>query len=162
MKTMAMVLSAAAGAAAAGIFGAGVAHSAPDVNGMTWSEASAKLDSWGMKAQVSTRVGDRLDEGECIVTSSTMSAKAARGFTEDGPSNTVLVSLDCNGSVASATKPGYSAASPEGRKALEKALEAVQAREYYKTEEGQAYCRKYEKTYPDRPPLKGCNLEEDE
>ena len=157
MKTMAMVLSAAAGAAAAGIFGAGVAHSAPNVDGMTWSDASARLDSWGMKAQVSTRVGDRLDEGECIVTSSTMSAKAARGFTEDGPSNTVLVSLDCNGSVASATKPGYSAASPEGRKAIE----TVKAQEWYKTEGGQIYCRKYEKQYPDRPPLKGCNLEEE-
>jgi hypothetical protein len=67
------------------------------------------------------------------------------------------VSLDCNGSVASATKPGYSAASPEGRKAIE----TVKAQEWYKTEGGQIYCRKYEKQYPDRPPLKGCNLEEE-
>jgi hypothetical protein len=151
-----IVLGAVAGAAAAGIFGAGVAHAAPNVDGMTWSDAQAQFDSWGMKARVSARVGDRLNEGDCIVTDSTMSAKAARGFDPEGPSNTVLVSLDCNGTVASATSPGYSAASPEGRKAIQK----VKDQEWYGTEGGQIYCRKYEKTYPDRPPLKGCNPEE--
>ena len=37
--------------------------------------------------------------------------------------DTVLVNLNCNASVASATKSGNSAASPEGRAALKEAKE---------------------------------------
>ena len=38
-------------------------------------------------------------------------------------SDTVLLYLNCNATVASATTPGNSAASPEGRAAIEKAKE---------------------------------------
>jgi hypothetical protein len=150
-------LAAAAGAAAAA-FSASVANADPDVSGMKYSEALSKLQSWGMTAQVSSRVGDRLAEGDCIVTGHTKSAMPARGFTADGPSVIVLVSLDCNGVPASAAQPGYSAASPEGRAAIEEQKKL----EWLATDDGQAYCAKAERLHPQWGPIPGCHQDQEE
>jgi hypothetical protein len=134
MKTL-MVMAAAVGAATT-VFGAGVADAEQNLTGMKYSEALSTIQSRGLTAQVSARVGDRLAEGDCIVTGSTKSALPARGFSSQGPSAIVLVSLDCNGLVASATNPGYSAASPEGRAALKE----QKKQEWLATAEGQEWC----------------------
>jgi hypothetical protein len=141
MKTL-MAMAAAVGATTA-MFGVGVAHAEQDITGWKYSDAQASLKSQGLTAQVSARVGDRLQQADCLVTSFTKSAKPDGGF--HGKGQIVLIALDCNGIVASATNPGYSAASPEGRAAAKK----QQNEEWMKTPEGQQWCATATKEHPD-------------
>jgi hypothetical protein len=147
-----MVLAAAVGAASA-MFGTGVASADQDLTGMTYSEASSAIQQMGATPQVSARVGDRLSQGDCIVTGHTKSAVPPHGFRGAG-SNVVLVALDCNGNVASATNPGYSAGSPQGRELIKQ----QQVNEWKATDEGQAWCRSAEQQHPDWGQIPGCHL----
>jgi hypothetical protein len=122
---------------------------------MTYSEARSQIQNAGLTAQVSARVGDRLSEGDCIVTSSTRSAKPARGFTDGGPNSIVLIALDCNGNVASPGNPGYSAGSPQGRALIKE----KQVNEWKASDEGQAWCKKAEQQHPDWGQIPGCHLD---
>jgi hypothetical protein len=148
--TMKFMLAAAAGAATA-VLSAGVAHADPNTVGQTWADARAAIQNAGLQGQVSARVGDRLSEDQCIVTGQTKSAKPARGF-GPGSSSVVLVALDCNGSVASATNPGYSAGSPQGRELIK----ARQTQEWLKTDDGQAWCKQRSQIHPDWAAVPGC------
>jgi hypothetical protein len=151
-----MVVAAAVGAATA-MFGVGVASAGPDVAGLKYSDAKTQIQQAGLTAQVSARVGDRLTEDDCIVTNATRSAKPDPGFGSGGDS-IMLIALDCNGVVASATNPGYSAASPEGREAVrQKKLIA-----WRQTDEGQMACRQAENQHPEWGNIPGCNSEGDE
>jgi hypothetical protein len=140
-KTL-MVMAAAVGTATA-VFGAGVAHAEQNLTGMKYSDAQSTLKSQGLTAQVSARVGDRLSEGDCLVTGLTKSATPDGGFHVRGA--IVLVALDCNGVVATAGNPGYSAASPEGRAAVKE----QQKQEWLKTPDGQQWCVTAAKEHPD-------------
>ena len=102
-------------------FGTGVA-AADDYTGQTYADASSAISDAGKKAVISTRAGDELPDGKCIVTSS-QSAPWLKGEDFAPVTDTVLVNLNCNATVASATKSGNSAASPEGRAALKEAKE---------------------------------------
>jgi hypothetical protein len=62
---------------------------------------------------VAARVGDKVDEGDSIVTRS-QNAPFASGNDGVHVANTVQFYLNCNGGYATATKPGPSLASPEG------------------------------------------------
>jgi hypothetical protein len=155
--TKKLVAVAAVVGAATAVFGSGVASADPDVAGLKYSDAQTQVQQAGLTARVSARVGDRLSEGDCIVTSSTRSAAPDSGFGSGGDS-LVLIALDCNGVVASATNPGYSAASPEGREAA-KQKKLV---EWRQTENGQLACRQYESQHPEAGSIPGCNPEGDE
>jgi hypothetical protein len=147
-----MVLSAAVGAAMT-VLGAGVAgaQGSPDVSGKTFSDASTTLQNAGYTAKVATTVGSQLTQGDCVVTSQ-VDTPASTSY---GPSQfktakaagakTVLLSLNCNATLASATDPGNSAASPGGQK--EKKLEEGVAWE--RTPEGQQWCKDTKTQHPD-------------
>ncbi|MEN4477412.1 hypothetical protein [Mycolicibacterium cosmeticum] len=109
-------------AAATALFGTGVA-AADDYAGQTYSDASSAAGDAGQTVVVAARVGDKLDQGDCIVTRSQTAPFASAN---DGAhvSNTVQFYLNCNGGVATATNPGASVASPEGRAAKAAADEA--------------------------------------
>lgn len=81
---------------------------------------TSALSKAGEKGVVATRSGDEEADDDCVVTHS---EKAPWLKSDDfAPvSDTVLLFLDCNAGVASATQAGNSAASPEGRAALAKA-----------------------------------------
>ena len=132
-----MILAAAAGAATT-MFGAGVASADNEFSGKTYSEALQTLQARGLTAKVSARVGDRLSEGDCIVTGFTRSATPDGGF--NGKGQIVLVALDCNGAVATSGNPGYSAASPEGRAVINAAIKDQKTRDWIQTDEGQKFC----------------------
>jgi hypothetical protein len=100
-------------------FGTGVA-AADDYAGQTYADASAAISDAGQKAVISTRSGDSLPDDKCVVTSS-QTAPWIKGDDFAPVTDTVLVNLNCNASVASATKSGNSAASPEGRAARKEA-----------------------------------------
>ena len=128
-----IVLASAAGAAAGalGFVGVGVASAdtsaAPDVVGMTYSDATSKIEDGGGTAKVTVTVGDREDAmGDCLVTSATKAP-----FVEDSDGafthvdNVILVSLNCDRGVANATTPGASMGSPDGKAFQAKAEEAA-------------------------------------
>lgn len=110
-------------AAATALFGTGVA-AADSYAGQTYSDASSAAGDAGQTVVVAARVGDKLDQGDCIVTRSQTAPFASAN---DGAhvSNTVQFYLNCNGGVATATNPGASVASPEGRAAKAAADEAA-------------------------------------
>ncbi len=95
-------------------WGAPMAAAAPDVSGETYSDASKAIEDDGGKAVVATRVGDTLEQGDCIVTT-VSDASFLRIDTSD--EDEVLLSLNCAGGYATATNAGPSLASPQGRAA---------------------------------------------
>jgi hypothetical protein len=104
--------------------GSGVA-AADDYSGQTYSDASKAISDAGKKAVIASRAGDTLSDDECIVTHS-QSAPWIKGDSFSAVTDTVLVNLNCNATVATAKDPGNSAASPEGKAAIAKALEQQQ------------------------------------
>jgi hypothetical protein len=106
-------------------FGSGVA-AADDYSGQTYSDASKAISDAGKKAVIASRAGDTLSDDDCIVTHS-QSAPWIKGDDFSPVSDTVLVYLNCNATVATAKDPGNSAGSPEGRAAIQKAQEQQQA-----------------------------------
>ena len=116
MKTLTVLIGAAAGVAATISVGAGLASAAPDVVGQTYKDAKNNIQSSGATAVIATRTGGMVDEDKCIVTSA-WSKPSPTAIGED-PSNQVLVALNCNAAIATPGAPGNSAASPEGRRAI--------------------------------------------
>jgi hypothetical protein len=116
---------AAVAVAAMALFAAGTA-AADDVVGQTYADASEALDGEGVTPVIATRTGDKLEEGDCIVT-----AAWNAPFVRDGGDEFVraedetLLSLNCAGGYATATNPGASVASPAGREAKAAADEAA-------------------------------------
>lgn len=137
-----IIISAGVGAAgvALGLFGAGVASAAPDVVGMTYGDAVSAIEDGGGTAKISVTVGDRQDAmGDCLVTNAT-DAPFTR-YTDGEAAHAdgeVLLALNCNRGAATATTPGASAASPEGRDFTAKAEEAAAAQQSQQDELAQA------------------------
>ena len=96
-------------------FGSGVA-AADDYSGQTFGDASKAIADAGKKAVVASRAGDTLAD-ECTVTHS-QPAPWIKGDDFAPVTDTVLVYLNCNATVATAKDSGNSAASPEGRAAI--------------------------------------------
>jgi hypothetical protein len=105
------------------LFGTGVA-AADDYAGQTYSDASSAASDAGLSVVVASRVGDKLSQDECLVTRSQTApfASANDGAHVDGQ---VQFYLNCNGGYATATNPGASLASPEGREAKAAADQAA-------------------------------------
>lgn len=101
------------------IVGSGIA-AADDYAGQTYGDASQAISDAGKKAVIASRAGDTLDNDKCMVTHS-QSAPWIKGDDFSPVSDTVLVYLNCNASVASDKDPGNSAGSPEGRAAIQQA-----------------------------------------
>jgi hypothetical protein len=101
--------------------GTGIA-AADDYSGQTYGDASKAISDAGKKAVIASRAGDTLADDDCTVTHS-QSAPWIKGDDFAPVTDTVLVYLNCNASVATAKEPGNSAASPEGRAAIQKAQE---------------------------------------
>jgi hypothetical protein len=119
----------AAGALAAGVFGAGVAQAggAPNVVGETYSTAQTAITAAGLTPVISTIVGDQLTQPNCQVVNTVSRTVPAPENTSGSPTSQLLISLNCDAPVASATKPGFSAASPQGVSAIASASSSAAA-----------------------------------
>jgi hypothetical protein len=102
-------------------FGSGVAV-ADDYSGQTYGDATKAISDAGKKAVIASRAGDTLTDDQCTVTHS-QSAPWVKGDDFSPVTDTVLLYLNCNATVATAKDPGNSAASPEGKAAIQKAQE---------------------------------------
>ena len=118
-----------------GLFGVGNASAKtsapPDVVGMTYSDAVSKIEGGGGTAKITVTVGDRQSSmGDCLVTSATNAPfmEVSNGAFQHVDS-VVLLSLNCDRGVASATTPGASLGSPEGRAFQAKAEKAAAAKQ---------------------------------
>jgi hypothetical protein len=129
MKKLVVISAGPAVAAAAvslALFGAGTAAAAPDVVGMKYSDAQEEIEDSGGSAIIATRVGDKLEEGDCIVTNA-WDASFLR--IDSSASDQVQVALNCAGEYATATNPGASVGSPLGREAKSQAEEEAAEQE---------------------------------
>jgi cytosine/adenosine deaminase-related metal-dependent hydrolase len=91
------------------------AGSSPDVVGQKYSDASSAISGAGMRAVVSTVVGDQKSWPDCLVTDQVARTVAAPENSSGSATNELLVSLNCEAAAASAKSPGYSAASPQAK-----------------------------------------------
>ena len=119
------VLGVGAAVSAIALSGTATATAAPDVVGQTYSDAVAAIEEGGGTAVVAARVGDKLDQGDCIVTN----AWDASFLRIDASGTQVHLALNCAGSYATATNPGASVANPLGRAAKSKAEEEAENQE---------------------------------
>jgi len=126
VKKLIVVGSGAIGAlAVSALLGGGVA-SADSYAGQKYSDASSAASDAGQTVVVAARTGDKLSESDCIVDRSQTAPFASAN---DGAhvSNTVQFYLNCNGGYATATTPGLSQGSEEGR-AAKSAADAEEAK----------------------------------
>jgi hypothetical protein len=118
-------VSAATALAALAISGSGVASAAPDVTGQKYSDAESSLSSAGFKPVVVATVGDQKAWPDCVVTRTQKRTVQPPANSSGSATNEMLVSLNCDAGIASATSPGNSAASPEGKAAAAAAAQAA-------------------------------------
>jgi len=110
--------AAAASLVALAISASGVAAAAgSDVTGQKYSDAQSALSSAGLKPVVETVVGDQKAWPDCVVTRAQKRTVQPPENSGGSATNEMLVSLNCEAGIATATTPGNSAASPEGRAA---------------------------------------------
>ena len=111
--------AAAAALVALGISGSGVAAAATtDVTGQKYSDAQSALSSAGFKPVLSTIMGDQKSLPDCVVTRTQQRTVQPPANSSGSATKQMLVSLNCEASIASATQAGNSAASPEGKAAI--------------------------------------------
>lgn len=115
----------------AAVIGAAAAAAAPSVVGMKYSDAQEQIQNAGGRAVVASRVGDKLDLGDCIVTN-IWDSSFLRISSADN--NEMSVALNCAGEYATATNPGASVANPLGRAAKSKAEEQAASQEQQELE----------------------------
>jgi len=110
--------AAAASLVALAISASGVAAAAgSDVTGQKYSDAQSALSSAGLKPVVETVIGDQKAWPDCVVTRAQKRTVQPPENSGGSATNEMLVSLNCEAGIATATTPGNSAASPEGRAA---------------------------------------------
>jgi hypothetical protein len=118
--------AAAAGLVALAISASGVAAAAgTDVTGQKYSDAQSALSSDGLKPVVETVVGDQKAWPDCVVTRAQKRTVQPPENSGGSATNEMLVSLNCEAGIATATTPGNSAASPEGKAAAAAAAAAA-------------------------------------
>ena len=118
--------AAAASLVALAISASGVAAAAgSDVTGQKYSDAQSALSSAGLKPVVETVVGDQKAWPDCVVTRAQKTPVQPPENSSGSASNEMLVSLNCEAGIATATTPGNSAASPEGKAAAAAAAAAA-------------------------------------
>jgi hypothetical protein len=115
------------------MFATGIA-AADDYAGKTYADASSALSGASLKGVIAGRVGEKLPTDQCVVTRSEK-APWKKGTSFSAVTDTVLLYLNCNATVASAASPGNSAASPEGRAAIA-AAKAAAAKQHQATAAG--------------------------
>jgi hypothetical protein len=113
------VLGVSAAVTALGLTGSGVAmaDSSPDVTGQKYSDAQSALSGAGLTPVVEGTVGDQKAWPDCVVTRTQKRTVQPPPDSSGSATTEMLVSLNCDAAIASATTPGNSAASPEGRAA---------------------------------------------
>jgi len=110
---------------AVALISSGVASAAPDVVGQKYGDAVGTLSDAGIRPVVSTTVGERLPRPQCVVVNQVSRTVPPPPNSGGGPTNQVLLSLNCGADVAHPGVAGFSAGSPEGSKASKASAAAI-------------------------------------
>lgn len=105
--------------------GAAAADSTPDVAGQKYSDARATLSGAGVTPVVETTLGDQKAWPDCVVTRAQKRTVQPPPNSGGSATTQMLVALNCDAGIASATAPGNSAASPQGKAAAAAAASAA-------------------------------------
>ena len=97
------------------VAGVAQAGSAPNVTGQKYSDATSAISGAGLRPVVSTTIGDQKAWPDCLVTNQQERTVAPPENSAGSATTELLVALNCDSTAASATSPGYSAASPEAK-----------------------------------------------
>jgi hypothetical protein len=129
VKKLLVLGAGACGAAAVALtmVGGGVANADDGIVGQYYKDAKGKIAQMGMTPVVATTVGDRKDWDNCIVQSASKSSFLDGSGNKSG--NEMLVNLNCYSKYGTYLWPGYSLASPEGRKMWEADMAAKKQKE---------------------------------
>jgi hypothetical protein len=122
-------------------FGSGVAQADDPLVGKSYADASGMVGDWGGTAIISTVVGSRVATDDCIVTN---------WHKDTNDNSRVMLALNCNAGVATATAPGNSVVSTAGRQAAKKQAE-VEWRS-----ENPEWCAEMWSDHPEWGELEGC------
>jgi hypothetical protein len=104
---------------------ASATSTAPDVTGKKYSDAQSAASAAGYSPVVVTTFGDQRAWSDCLVTRTQKRTAAPPANSSGSPAKQLLISLNCDADVASPTKAGNSAGSPEGRAAIAVAASAA-------------------------------------
>lgn len=91
------------------------AKSSPTVVGQKFGDDKSALNNAGYPAVVGTTVGDQPAWKDCVVVNQRDHSRAPSPNSGGSPTQETVVALNCDAAVASATLPGNSVGSPEGR-----------------------------------------------
>jgi hypothetical protein len=100
------------------VLGSAVAHAAgspPNVTGQKYGAATSVISGAGLRPVVSTTIGDQKAWSDCLVANEQERTVAPPPNSAAPATTELLVALNCDSTAASATSPGYSAASPESK-----------------------------------------------
>ena len=98
---------------------------ADDYAGQKYSDVTSKLADAKLTGVIATRVGDIVNDDDCVVSSSEK-APWIKGDDFSAVTDTVLLNLNCYSGVASEKSAGNSKGSPEGKAAMAAAAQAAQ------------------------------------
>jgi len=150
------IIIGAAGAACVSMafLGSGVSTAAPDVVGMKYSDAAAKLNEANLTPVVATVVGDRLPRSECFVTGTTDATFLNQGGKSKG--DLIMVHLNCYPKTASASNPGYSAGNNAPDAEAVRSTVKKEFEEWLQSENGLKWCADTAEEHPDWGHIDGC------
>ena len=99
------------------VLGSAVAHagSPPNVTGQKYGAATSVISGAGLRPVVSTTIGDQKAWPDCLVANEQERTVTPPPNSAGSATTELLVALNCDSTAASATSPGYSAASPEAK-----------------------------------------------
>jgi hypothetical protein len=140
--------------------GAGPAVAAPDVVGKTYGEAKGILGQAGMSTVVVTVLGDRVEQDQCYVTSTTqMTPLDSSG--DPAAYNQVQVNLNCYVGQSDKKTPGYSKGNNSPEAVATRATSAAAREKWLASDQGQKWCVDSEAAHPDWAPIEGCHSPEE-
>lgn len=124
-----LVAGAATGLSVLALVGSGLAaadSTSQSVIGKKYSDAQTAITGAGYTPVVQNVIGDQNSWPNCLVTKAQKRTVPAPANSNGSATTQVLVALNCENGVATATKPGASMGSPEGRAAAAAAAQAAQ------------------------------------
>jgi hypothetical protein len=159
-KLIALAAGAAAVACASmAMLSPGVAAAAPDVVGMTYSDAKAAFSQANLTPTVATTVGDRLSLNDCYVVSTTQ-ATFLDQTTGSSNDNQIQVNLNCYPKAATGLNPGFSAGNYAPDAQAVRDTSERKATEWKQTTQGQRWCARAHEQHPEWGDIDGCAVSE--
>lgn len=143
------------------ICGTGAATAAPDVIGKTYGEAKGILGQAGLSPVVATVVGDRAEQDQCFVVSTTaMTPLDSSG--DPAAYNQIQVNLNCYVGQSDRRTPGYSKANNSPEAVATRATQEATTKKWKASEQGQKWCAEFEAEHPEWAPVQDCHPGEED